>query len=252
MMLDVVQRPIQSGVYRVNIKTIIIPVAAGAVSFVGAFTLSWLTRPAPPEPPAAENPSGAAQGLRPGEAPLHVLAPALSSGDTGTRAMTEQQLKDLVAELRLKMQEYDEKLQVVEKDRERLQMAQQGLKKDIETLNNLRVDIATTAAGVKTERDMLLKTRVEVEKTEKANLTAIAAAYDKMDATRASEILRSMAVGPKGSGATAKNVNEDDAIKILHFMQDRTKAKVLAEMAATEPTLAANLCQKLKQVTETK
>jgi flagellar motility protein MotE (MotC chaperone) len=97
-----------------------------------------------------------------------------------------------------------------------------------------------------------VKTRVEVQQTEKVNLTAIAAAYDKMDATRASEILRSMAVGPRGSGATARAASEDDAIKILHFMQDRTKAKVLAEMAATEPTLAATLCQKLKQVTETK
>jgi flagellar motility protein MotE (MotC chaperone) len=238
----------------VNVKRILITTAAGAASFAGAFTLSWLTRPAPPEPPAAETSSQTnPQALKPGDAPLQVLAPSLSSGDdTGTRAMTEQQLKELVAELREKMQQYDQKLKAIEKDRERLQIAQQGLKKDIETLNNLRVDIATTAASVKTERDMLVKTRVEVQQTEKVNLTAIAAAYDKMDATRASEILRSMAVGPRSSGATARAASEDDAIKILHFMQDRTKAKVLAEMAATEPTLAATLCQKLKQVTETK
>ena len=245
---------IQSGVYAVNVKMMIVTAAAGAASFAGAFTISWLTRPAPVEPPTADNASGAVtQSLKPGETPLQVLAPTLSSADnTGTRAMTEQQLKELVAELRQKMQDYDEKLKSIEKDKERLQIAQQGLKKDIETLNNLRVDIATTAATVKTERDMLLKTRVEVEQTEKANLTAIAAAYDKMDATRASEILRSMAVGQTGRGATARTASEDDAIKILHFMQDRTKAKVLAEMAATEPTLAATLCQKLKQVTETK
>jgi flagellar motility protein MotE (MotC chaperone) len=99
---------------------------------------------------------------------------------------------------------------------------------------------------------MLRKTRVEVEQTEKVNLTAIAAAYDKMDATRASEILKSMAVGQSQSGIAAKNASSEDAVKILHFMQDRTKAKVLAEMAATEPTLAATLCQRLKQVTETK
>ncbi|MBN1506854.1 MAG: hypothetical protein JW955_08410 [Sedimentisphaerales bacterium] len=237
-----------------NVKMMIVAAAAGAASFAGAFTIGWLTRPAPVEPPAAENASGAAaQPLKPGEAPLQVLAPTLSSADsTSARGMTEQQLKDLVAELRQKMHDYDEKLKSVEKEKERLQIAQQGLKKDIETLNKLRVDIATTAASVKTERDMLLKARVEVEQTEKANLTAIAAAYDKMDATRASEILRSMAVGPKGSGETARTASEHDAIKILHFMQDRTKAKVLAEMAATEPTLAATLCQKLKQVTETR
>jgi flagellar motility protein MotE (MotC chaperone) len=150
------------------------------------------------------------------------------------------------------MREYDGKLKSLEKDKERLQIAQQGLKKDIETLNNLRVDITATTASVKAERDMLLKTRVEVAQTEKANLTAIAAAYDKMDATRASEILRSMAVGQGKTKTEVKNASLDDAIKILHFMQDRTKAKVLAEMAANEPTLAATLCQKLKQVTETK
>jgi len=242
----------------VNVKVIVVTAAAGAISFAGMFAVSWFTRPAPveaTETAAAESrPDAAAQPQKPGEPPLQILTPAAGSpGDNaGTRAMTEQQLKDLVYELREKMKEYDQKLKSVEKDKERLQIAQQGLKKDIETLNNLRVDISTTAAGVKTERDMLLKTRVEVEQTEKANLTAIAAAYDKMDATRAGEILRSMAVGQSQGGTVTKSAGADDAIKILHFMQDRTKAKVLAEMAATEPTLAATLCQRLKQVTETK
>lgn len=238
-----------------NVKMIVITAAAGTISFAGAFAASWLTRPAPAAAAAVEGqPGSAAQSQRAGEPQPRVLTPTPgSSGDnTGTRAMTEQQLKDLVYEVREKMQEYDRKLKSLEKEKERLQIAQQGMKKDIETLNSLRVDIATTAAGVKTERDMLLKTRVEVEQTEKANLTAIAAAYDKMDATRASEILRSMAMGASQSGTAARNASSDDAIKILHFMQDRTKAKVLAEMAATEPTLAATLCQKLKQVTERK
>lgn len=238
-----------------NVKMIVIAAAAGTVSFAGAFAASWLTRPSPAAATAVEGqPGSAAQPKKAGEPQPLVLTPtAGSNGDnTGTRAMTEQQLKDLVYEVREKMKEYDQKLKSLEKEKERLQIAQQGMKKDIETLNSLRVDIATTAAGVKTERDMLLKTRVEVEQTEKANLTAIAAAYDKMEATRASEILRSMAMGAGQNGTAARNASSDDAIKILHFMQDRTKAKVLAEMAATEPTLAATLCQKLKQVTERK
>jgi flagellar motility protein MotE (MotC chaperone) len=44
----------------------------------------------------------------------------------------------------------------------------------------------------------------------------------------------------------------DDAVKILFFMQERTKAKVLAEMGGQEPSLAALLSQKLKQVQEGK
>ena len=236
-----------------NTKRIVITAAAGVVSFVGFFAVSWLTSPAPEEATAAEGqPAAGAPSSKTGQSQPPVLTSTVGSAAevAGARTMTEQQLKDLVFEVREKMQEYDRKLKSLEKEKDRLQMAQQSLRKDIETLNNLRTDISSAAATVKTERDMLLKTRVEVEQTEKANLTAIAAAYDKMDATRASEILRSMAVGQKQSTPAARNASAEDAIKILHFMQDRTKAKVLAEMAATEPTLAATLCQRLKQVTE--
>jgi flagellar motility protein MotE (MotC chaperone) len=237
----------------VNTKRIVITAAAGVVSFVGFFAVSWLTSPAPVEATAAEGQRATgAPSSKTGQSQPPVLTSTVGSAAevAGARTMTEQQLKDLVFEVREKMQEYDRKLKSLEKEKERLQIAQQSMRKDIETLNNLRTDISSAAATVKTERDMLLKTRVEVEQTEKANLTAIAAAYDKMDATRASEILRSMAVGQKQSTPAARNAGAEDAIKILHFMQDRTKAKVLAEMAATEPTLAATLCQRLKQVTE--
>jgi hypothetical protein len=73
-----------------------------------------------------------------------------------------------------------------------------------------------------------------------------------MDATSASEILSSMALGKTANGGSSRGANLDDAVKILHFMQDRTKAKVLSELVNTEPTLAAMLCQKLKQVQEGK
>ena len=109
--------------------------------------------------------------------------------------MTEQQLKELILEVREKIQEYDRKLQDLEKEKERMQTAQQTLKKDIDTLNNLRVDLAASVASLKSERDALLKARTEIEQVEKTNLMAIASAYDKMDAARAGEILKSMAQG---------------------------------------------------------
>jgi flagellar motility protein MotE (MotC chaperone) len=42
----------------------------------------------------------------------------------------------------------------------------------------------------------------------------------------------------------------DDAVKILHYMGERTKAKLLAELVNTEPKLAASLCERLKQINE--
>jgi flagellar motility protein MotE (MotC chaperone) len=240
----------------VNKKVLIMAAAAGLVSFASMFLAGWLTGPkavagaAGPTPPGAAGPTNASA-----PAPPALLASAVATAaddGTGTRTMTEQQLKDLIVEVREKIQEYNRKLQDLEKEKERMQTARQTLKKDIDTLNNLRVDLAANVAGLKTERDALLKTRIEIEQVEKTNLMAIASAYDKMDATRAGEILKTMAQGQTAGSATAKNANADDAVKILHFMQERTKAKVLAEMAATEPALAAALCQRLKQVTEKK
>jgi flagellar motility protein MotE (MotC chaperone) len=246
----------------VNKKVIIIAAVVGLASFAGAFATGWLTRPpaaagaAEPNQTAPAQPgSVASMGSLPQSGPP-TLSPAMTaSTDQGTtaRSMTEEQLKELILEVREKIQNYDRKLQEVEKEKQRLQVAQQTLKKDIETLNNLRVDLAASVADVKNEREMLLKARVEVAAAEKANLLAIAAAYDKMDPAGASQILTNMATGATKNGNTVTAAaNLDDAVKILFFMQDRTKAKVLAEMANEEPALAALLSQKLKQVQEGK
>lgn len=236
-----------------NKKILLITAAVGMLGFVGAFAIEWLTRPAAvmgSPPPTQANETGPTR--TPSGAPRQMLtaSPTATDDAANTRAMTEEQLKELIYEVREKIQEYNTKLNNLGKGEERLLMAQQTLKKDIETLNNLRVDLAATVANLKSERDMLFKTRVQVEQAEKNNLLAIAAAYDKMDAIRASEILTNMAVGQSQNGGSARGVNIDDAVKILHFMQDRTKAKILAELVTAEPGLAALLCQKLKQVTE--
>jgi flagellar motility protein MotE (MotC chaperone) len=240
----------------VNKRLIMIAATAGLVSFAGAFVTGWFTKPQAALGSAGGAPAGAGgQTTPPARVPPGILtptAPTAVEDGTGTRTMTEQQIKELIYEVREKIQEYDRKLQDVEKEKERMQTAQRTLKKDIDTLNNLRVDLAASVAGLKSERDTLLKTRTEIEQVEKTNLMAIASAYDKMDAARAGEILKSMAQGQAQNGTAARNANADDAVKILHFMQERTKAKVLAELAATEPALAASLCQRLKQVTEKK
>jgi chromosome segregation ATPase len=242
----------------VNKKVIIMAAAAGLVSFAGMFVAGWLTRPKAalgsdgPTPTAASGPaSGSAQ------APPTILTPttpaaAAAEAGAGTRTLTEQQLQELIFEVREKIQEYNRKIVNLEKEKERMQTAQQTLKKDIDTLNNLRVDLAASVASLKTERDALLKARTEIEQVEKTNLMAIASAYDKMDAARAGDILKSMVQGQAANGMAARNANADDAVKILHFMQERTKAKVLAELAGTEPALAAVLSQRLKQVVEKK
>ena len=232
-----------------NKKVLLITVALGVIGFAGAFATGWLTRPAA----VMGAPSAESEDQRPpaGNAPREVLTASPTSTDNGAnaRTMTEEQLKELIYEVREKIQEYNTKLENLEKGETRLLIAQQTLKKDIEALNNLRVDLAATVANLKSERDMLTKARVEVDQAERANLVAIAAAYDRMDAARASEILTNMAMGQSQNDGN-RSAGMDDAVKILHFMQERTKAEVLAELVTAEPGLAALFCQKLKQIKE--
>jgi hypothetical protein len=241
----------------VNKKLLLIAGIAGLISFAASFAAGWLTRPGPAtasaeSPPTTQTPPGSTP---PGQAassnPIPPPSPGSPAaiGESGAvvRSLTEQQLKDLIFEVREKIERYDRELLALAKEKERLETAQQTLMKDIEALNTLRTDLAASVADLKNEREMLRRTRVEVDQVEKTNLVAIAAAYDKMDAVRASEILTNMATAQANGSRTS---SLDDAVKILHYMEDRTKASVLGEIVATEPALAALLSQKLKRVTE--
>ena len=235
-------------------KLIIITAAAGLASFAGAFVLAWRT-----EPPSV---SGTDESAQPTVAAVETVPelpqPEVSvigivgtASDREKKTMTEKQLKNLVFEVREKMQKYNDKLQNLEVWEQRLQRAQDTLKEDIKNLNNLRVELTLIVTSLKDERNKLLKSRLEVVQTEKDNLVLIAAAYDKMDASSAGKILISMCtsqtqpdkVDSQGSGF-------DEAVKILYYMTERTKAKLLAEITAAEPKLAALLTRRLKKVVE--
>ena len=234
-------------------KKKLIIAAAGLISFAGAFAFAWFTKSAPVSPSDELNKSTVA-------AFDSIDKPWLPQPEAGTmsptdskirKAMTEKRLKNLIFELREKISEYDNKLQVLEMQAQRLQITRDALQKDIENLNNLQIELASTVAGLKEQRAKLLKTRVDIDKAEKANMVSIAAAYDKMDSQSAGKILtnlckkqgQSVVVGKENSGL-------QDAVKILHYMTERTKAKVLAEIVTSEPQLASLLCQRLKQVSE--
>jgi hypothetical protein len=231
-----------------NKKVLLITAAIGVVGFGGALAVGWFTTPAKSSAapaPAAEAPKGPAPTTA--GAP-RLTPPAAASESDKLLTLTQEQLQELIGEVRETIQEYNTRLTSLEKEKERFRVAQQTLKTDIDKLNNLRTQLATAVADLKTERDQLQKARVQIEQAEKVNLQAIASAYDKMDPTRASEILVSMV---KGQSSGGRGSSADDAVKILHYMQERTKAKLLGELVATEPALAAMLCQRLKQVTET-
>ena len=237
-------------------KLIIITALAGLVSFAGAFATGWFTAPSPPEDPGESIQPGIVSVGGVPEIPRPV---ANTTGIIGTaaggdrKAMTEKQLRNLVFEVREKVQEYDDKLQNLAVREQRLQRTQDTLKEDIQNLNNLRIELVTIFTDIKSERDKLLKTRLEVAQTEKSNLVLIAATYDKMDASSASKILVSMCSSQTQPGKIdSQSRGFDEAVKILYYMTERTTAKLLAEVTTGEPRLAAFLTQRLKQIVEGK
>jgi flagellar motility protein MotE (MotC chaperone) len=235
----------------VSKKRIIITAAVGLISFAGAFLFAWLTKPAPQgESSVPDQPLLADYESEMALPQPKAAATTVGLADSRTRAaMTDKQLKGLIYEVREKILEYDDKLEGLQVREQRLQVAQQMLKKDINELNNLRVELASVVAGLKEQQEILRQSRLQVAEAEKSNLVSIAAAYDKMDPASAGKILTSMSRTQDGRlGGT----NLDDAVKILHYMSERTKAKLLAELVGSEPKLAAVFCQRLKQIVEEK
>jgi chromosome segregation ATPase len=234
------------------IKKIIIMGAAGLISFAGAFVLAWLTKPAPvTQSDESKEPAVTVDYTAESVLPLPENGKVSIPDSAKRKAMTEKRLRSLIFEVREKIKEYNNKLQALEIQNQRLQVARDALQKDIETLNNLQVELASAVASLKEQRDELLKTRVDIDKSEKANFVKIAATYDKMEAASAGELLTNMCK-TKGQDSNVAEADSglNDAVKILHYMTERTKAKVLAELVASEPQLASVLCRKLKQISE--
>lgn len=226
-------------------KIILLAMALGTISFAGSFSFVWFTSKAKQKTLAEQQAAMENQDAEQNDTKETAVGKTPNYEPT-TKYLTEQQLNNLIHELRKKMQDYDKKLENLQVREQRLQLTQDILKQDIEKLNNLQIELASITANIKSEQDKLIKSRLEIEQEETNNLASIAATYDKMDSSSASVIIRNMCTVPD-SGSTGIS-SFDDAVKILHFMGDRTKAKLLADLASTKPELAADLSRRLKQI----
>ena len=229
-------------------KFILLTAALGLVGFGASFALSWITAQSRQKSLAKEQ--EALEKLQPGNE--LALSRTTPNYEPSTKYLTEQQLNNLIHELRSKMLDYDKKLENLKVREQRLQLTQDILKQDIEKLNNLQVELASVTANIKSERDKLIKSRIEINQTETNNLASIAATYDKMDSSSAGVIISNMCTMTDADKENTGKSSFDDAVKILYYMGDRTKAKLLAELSTTKPELAADLSRRLKQIVEMK
>jgi len=159
--------------------------------------------------------------------------------------LTEQQLEGLIHDVREKVRDYDIKMTKLDKTEERLNLTQKSLQNDIESLNKLRVEIASLTAQLKQQRQILLDTRVEIEQAEQENLQKIASTYNTMEVEGAATIFTNLS-----KLNTSESRGLDDVVKILYYMEDRNAAGVLSQLVGSEPKLAAVLSQELKKIKE--
>jgi flagellar motility protein MotE (MotC chaperone) len=167
------------------------------------------------------------------------LAPKVDEFFSGT-TLSENQLKTLICDLQEKMENVKDKQKELEQDTERINITRQTLTGEIEQLNQLRENLNQTLLTLQEKERSIRDSMTEIEAVEKANLTKIAATYDKMDPTQSAKILTTMTT----------NNQIKDAVKILYYMSERSASKLLGEIGTTRPETASALSLLLKQIKE--
>ncbi len=218
-------------------KLIMLLSGAFAVSFILSFVLSWAFGPEPavtPQQTAAQT-EGTEGGTEEADKTKQLLA-ALPAAGKGNIRLKEQQLNDLVRELRRKIRQNQQKEEDLEKRQARIQMTQEQLKAQAQELKNLQAQLVGPMNHLKETLAQIKQTQLVINKQELANLQQLATIYDKMDSASCSEVFTEMCT----------NNQMDDAVKLLRFMSEKKAAKVLAEIP--DKSLVAKLSEKLKSV----
>jgi len=235
-----------------KLMIILLPLAA-LVTFGGAFGVAWLTQPAPVEDTAASGTPTQPQNMA--MVPPSGAAPALAATQSQTmqRMMSDQQLRDLVREVKDRIQDYETKIRGLEARERRLAMSQKDLQTDIDKLNSLRVDVASAVAELKKQRDTLEQSRIRIEESEVLNLTSVSKTLEGMDADSAGQLVVNICHNaPTDPGVATEEVGEHYAVKLLHLMEAKKRAKLFVALVSLEPDLAGQLSMKLKRILEAK
>ena len=208
-----------------KLLTILVLVVVAAATFAASFTISRMLGGA----------TAPAAGALPPNAPVEGN---VAVGAQETPRLEERHLYDLIKELRQKLRDCQRREEAIGEQENRVHVAQQVLEKEARDLETLRVQAASTVTQLKEAQAELEKTRIAIAKAEQTNLKRTAAIYDRMDPAAAAKIFEGMCA----------NQQDGDAARILHYMQERSVGKLLAEIADRKVT--ARLCDQMKKVKE--
>ncbi len=168
----------------------------------------------------------------------------VGSEDVGVPAVVldPAALKDVAAVLQRKMADVELQREDIQREKRALEVLQEQIRKEreetlkvigekIAELKRLKREIAEMHRRIKS-------LQVSIAASERANVERIANIYAKMEPTKAASTLTSMYTSGK----------QDEVVKILYKMQERSAAKILNAVA--DPKLAADITERLSRVRE--
>jgi len=162
---------------------------------------------------------------------------AAAAGRAPVAALKNRELKTLITELRLKLDDCRTKEEELAEREKRTSIAAADLKKQAQELEKLRLELIPALQRYQETKKSLETNQIKVVAAEEKNIKLLAGRYDSMDPEGAAKILTNLWAGEK----------QDLAVKILYYMQARSAAKVLAAISSSTEKDAAELAARLSE-----
>jgi flagellar motility protein MotE (MotC chaperone) len=177
-------------------------------------------------------------------------APAAQAGAAGAGDMSflrfgsESRLTELAQELEAKKAEYDSLIRQTQRRTRELEAWEKQITVERDALRDKfeaeKKDLATQSQQLAQKDAVLSALQLKIDDDEAANLKVTAGIYDKMDPEQAAKILTQMCSSGK----------EDNAVKIISLMEDRSAAKTLESF--TDAKLSAQITEQLRRIVKPK
>ncbi len=164
------------------------------------------------------------------------LLGTLASMESADLKPKEQQLDDLIREVRDKLKQLQRREKLIQDDLERLNMARSNLKRESRKIQDLRIELVSDITSLKTEKKGLTKWRTLIKVGEKQNLIAIAKMWTKMDPAKAAKIIQQM----------FKSKQDEQAAKIIYHLKEKALAAIMDEIK--DPGMANEIINKRLRV----
>ena len=205
-------------------KMVIVAGVLGVVSFGGAFVLTQMFRPAPA--PDAQGPTTSQQAAN----------LALSGLESMQMSVRESKLENLTSELNRQKMDLSKRSRQLDNRERQIKVAAGQLAEAARDLESMRLQLAAPLVRLKSLKESLEQTRLTISREETTNLKGIAKTYEQMSTESSSKVIEAMCTGNQIR----------DAAKILQFMSDRGRAKLLSSLS--DQSLTARLFDMMKTI----